>query len=374
MRLAKAELAELELPLVEPFETSFGVERRRRFLVVRLQATTGAEGYGECVAAALPLYSGESLATASWLLARQLLPRLFRDELPSPEAYSSTVDDLRGNRMAKSAAESALWALWAEEDRRSLARTLGGRQSRVEVGVSVGIQPDIPTLVRRVGSYLSSGYRRVKLKVKPGWDAAPVRAVRREFPDVRLWVDANQAYRPSAAARIASWAHRESVEQVEQPFAERNMLAHQELAQTGGFRVCLDESVVDEASLDEATERGALSSLNVKSGRVGGLGNARSLARRARRRGVHAWVGGMLESGLGRAHNLALASRTEFDLPGDISASDRYYAEDLIEPPLRLGPSSTIEVPRGPGLGVEVNPRIWRKALRKTRSFTQSNP
>ena len=369
MELSSARLDELELALVEPFETSFGIERKRRFLLVRLESREGLVGYGECVASADPLYSSETLGSAREILVSHFLPELLRTRAVSPSTFWTTTRRYRGQQMAKSAVETALVDLAARAARKSVAGWLGGRKRRVEVGVSVGIQPSVDVLVDRVHRYLEAGYRRVKLKVRPGWDLLPVRAVRRAFPGLEIWVDANQAYPPSAVERIRSWAEANGVAQVEQPFPERAIRAHASLAQGARFRVCLDESVVDEASLEEALAAHAFTSLNVKTGRVGGLAVARSLARRARRAGVVSWVGGMLESGIGRAHNVHLASLDVFTLPADLSASDRYYREDLVDPPFVLGHGSTLEVPRGPGIGVEVRESVIRRFRRASRTF-----
>jgi len=369
MRLSEVRLEEVELPLVEPFETSFGVERNRRFLIVMVRARDGPEGWGECAAAADPLYSSESVATARWMIVERLLPMLFRLDDPTPERFLYEAARFRGHPMAKAAVELALQDLRARAAGRSLSQLLGGHRSRVRVGVSVGIQPDVPRLVERVGRYLEAGYGRIKLKVRPGWDARPVAAVRREYPDVELWVDANQAYPARAAGQIRRWAERYGVAQVEQPFAERAIRAHAELARGASFRVCLDESIVDASSLEDALAAKAVTSLNVKVARVGGLGVGRSLARRAARAGVPSWVGGMLESGIGRAHNVALASTPSFVLSSDLSASDRYYVEDITDRPFALGPGSTLEVPRGPGIGVEVVERTLRKYRRSSRTF-----
>ena len=369
MRLKSVRLDEVELPLVEPFETSFGVEHRRHFLLLRAESWDGSEGWGECAAAVDPLYSSESVATARWILSERLIPLALRLPRATPEAFSRASARFRGNRMAKAALETALQDLRAREAGHSLARALGGHRPRVRVGVSVGIQPTVPKLVRRVGRYLEEGYGRVKLKVRPGWDSRPIAAVRREYPDLDLWVDANQAYPPSAAPSIAAWAEKYAVAQVEQPFPERSIRAHAALALGAKFRVCLDESVVDLPSLEDALAAEAVTSLNVKVARVGGLEVGLALALRGAQAGVPSWVGGMLESGVGRAHNVALASTLPFVLSSDLSATARYYREDLTDPPFVLGPHSTLEVPRGPGIGVEVVERVLRKHRRESRTF-----
>jgi o-succinylbenzoate synthase len=369
VQLRRARLDEVELKLVEPFETSFGVEKTRRFLLLRLESGDGLVGYGECVASVDPLYSSESLASAREMLAHHFLPAVLRSDAVSPELFRAGFARYRGNAMAKAVVETALLDLAARERGCSVSRYLGGRRRRVTVGVSVGIQRSIPALVRRVGRYRDEGYARVKLKVRPGWDAAPVRAVRRAYPDLELWVDANQAYPTAAVEPIRAWAEANEVAQVEQPFPERAIRAHAELARGASFRVCLDESIVDEHSLEDALAARAITSLNVKTGRVGGPLAGRDLARRATRAGVPVWVGGMLESGIGRAHNVHLAAIQEMTLPGDLSASDRYYKEDLIEPPFVLGPGSSLEVPKGPGIGVELVERRLRRCRRASFAF-----
>jgi o-succinylbenzoate synthase len=367
--VSRVQLDELEMPLVEPFETSFGVERRRRFLVLHIESEDGEVGLGECVAQKDPLYSGESVATARWMIETYLLPLLWKEGALPPPAFRARARAWRGHPMAKAAVEMALWDLWARRHRQSLSRSLGGRRRRIEVGVSVGIQPSVPALVRRVGEYRADGYGRIKIKVRPGWDMHPVAALRKEYPDLRLWVDANQAYPASAARGIRSWATRYGVEQVEQPFSEHALAPHARLVRRARFRVCLDESITDLATFEAARDMRALTSLNVKAGRVGGLGSGRELGQRAAAVRMPAWVGGMLETGIGRAHNVALASLSPFTFPADLSASDRYYQPDLIEPPFVLGPGSTLSVPAGPGIGVDVVGSIYRRHLRRHREF-----
>jgi o-succinylbenzoate synthase len=369
MRVRSARLDELELDLVEPFETSFGVERRRRLLLLSIQGESGETGVAECVAARDPLYSSESVATARWMMGEYLLPDLLEHETPDPGAFLERVRQLKGHPMAKACVEMALWDLWARERRVSLSKALGGRRRRIEVGVSVGIQPTVDLLVRRVGRYLEEGYLRIKLKVRPGWDEVPVGAVRREYPDLRIWVDANQAYPPAAAPAILRWARRAGVEQVEQPFAERELEAHARLNRSHQFRVCLDESIVDRPSLEEAIRRKALSSLNVKPGRVGGLASSRGLEQVAAEAMIPAWVGGMLETGIGRAHAVSLATLPNFVLPADLSASRRYYRSEIITAPFELGPGSTLAVPAGAGIGVELDERALARARRRSRVY-----
>ena len=362
----------LELRLVEPFETSFGIERRRQFLLVSLQGTDGHIGWGECVATRDPLYNEESTGTAWWFLQENVVPRWRRDPPTDVDEIRALVRPFRANRMAKAALEQAAIDLEARRANRSLSRWFGARRRRIAVGVSVGKQPTPAALVRRVGAYLEDGYRRIKVKVMPGWDVAPLAALRRAYPEIELWVDANQGYPPSAAGAIRAWAERYDVRQVEQPFPERALLAHAALAKGAHFRVCLDESVVDPESLEEALQLRAIQSLNVKAGRVGGPLEGISLARRAVRSGAVAWVGGMLESGIGRAHSVALASHPVFGLPGDISASARYYRDEILERPFLLNADGTIDVPTGAGIGVDLDPRAHTRAVRRRKSYSLS--
>ncbi|MCI4350008.1 MAG: o-succinylbenzoate synthase [Thermoplasmata archaeon] len=370
MRVVSAELIELDLPLVAPFATSFGVERRRRVLLAALTTADGLTGWSECVAAREPRYSSETVETVRGTIVEHLLPALARSREPTPAKFDRAVGWIRGHRMARATIEMALWDLTAQRRRISLARVLGGRRDRVEVGVSVGLHPTTTALLRSIEQYQQAGYGRVKLKVRPGRDEGPVRAVRRSFPDLRIWVDANQAYPASAVKRISHWLRRYAVEIVEQPFAAGALTAHARLARTGAARVALDESVEDRTGFEEARHLGALGALNVKPGRVGGLGPARTIAGAARRSRIPAWVGGMLETGIGRAHNVALASTAPFTLPADLSASDRYFADDIVEPPFALGPGSTLRVPSGVGLGVAIEWRELRRHVRRRRTYT----
>ena len=275
--------------------------------------------------------------------------------------------------MAKAAVEAALSDLLARQEGLPLSRVIGVPvKARVPVGVSVGMQEDPTALVRRVARYLEEGYRRIKLKVAPGRDRPFLSEVRRAFPDIEVWVDGNQAYGRRDLTALRAWASRYEVTQVEQPFPSRELSVHARLQQGAPFRVCLDESIVDPTSLEEALTLHAFRSLNVKPGRVGGAITGAALAERAARARIPSWVGGMLESGIGRAHNVHLATLAPFRLSNDLSASARYYEEDLITVPFVLGPGSTLAVPRGPGSGVTVDERAYRRALRSSRSVRLS--
>ncbi len=364
LHLRRAVLRELDLPLVRPFATSFGVERRRQLLLLSVEDVEGTVGWAECVAGRDPLYSSESVGTAREMLLRYLLPLLPSPAGITPHRFRVAADAYRGHPMAKATVEMALWDLSARALRTPLSRLLGGRVRPVPVGVSVGLQASPQALVAQVEGYRAAGYGRIKLKVSPGKDERYLAEVRKAFPDIPLWIDANQAYDRKDLSRLARWARRFRLELIEQPFPEDRLLWHARLARRlpSASRLCLDESVTGPGRLEEALALRALRVLNVKPGRVGGLGPSLELHYQASRAKVPLWCGGMLETGIGRAHNLPLATLPGFTFPSDLSASDRYYEEDLVEPPFVLGPGSTLRPRPGPGIGVDpVESRLARR-------------
>ncbi|MGC9530090.1 MAG: o-succinylbenzoate synthase [Candidatus Bipolaricaulaceae bacterium] len=343
----------VELPLRHPFTTSFGQQQARRALLLAA-AADGAVGWGECVAGAGPWYSAETVDTARHVLADFALPLLRRGRLTHPTDLSRALAPLRGHPMAKAALEAAIWDLYCKQEDIPLWRALGGVHAEVPAGVSVGIQPDLPALVDRVAAFVAQGYRRVKLKVKPGWDVRPVEAVRERFPDLPLSVDANAAYSLADGDRLRE-LDRFGLLMVEQPLYYEDLVGHARLAEQLATPLCLDESITCPHRAWEAVELGACRIINVKQGRVGGLTAALEIHRLAQARGVPLWCGGMLETGVGRALNAALASLPTFTLPHDISATDRYYDHDIAAPPFHLTPRGTIPVPQGAGIGVEID-------------------
>ncbi len=352
MRVEHVGLYVVEMPLVAPFVTSFGEERVRRALVVCVRSN-GLEGWGECVAGSGPWYSGETVETARHVIADFALPLLRGRMLTHPRDLAQALRPIRGHPMAKAALEAAVWDLWGKMQHKSLGELLGAVRDRVPAGVSVGIQKDVPTLVEVVQAFVEQGYQRVKLKIKPGWDIEPVEAVRNQFPDLPLSVDANAAY------TLADAAHLKKLDafgllMVEQPFHYDDLVGHARLARELHTPLCLDESIFSPDRAWEALELGACRIINVKQGRVGGLTAALEIHELAHARGVPLWCGGMLETGIGRAVNVALAALPGFTLPHDISATERYYREDIAHPPFKLE-NGHIRVPTGPGLGVEVD-------------------
>jgi o-succinylbenzoate synthase len=355
MRLAGVELRRVGLPLVTPFRTSFGVERERDVLLVRA-VTDGAEGWGECVAGAEPRYSSEYADGAADVLRRFLVPAVAAVGELQPEAAGAAMAFVKGHRMAKAALELAVLDAWLRSRGEPLAGYLGATRDRVPAGVSVGIMDSVPELVDAVAGYLDQGYLRIKLKIEPGWDLEPVAAVRERFgDDLLLQVDANAAYTLADAGHLAG-LDRFGLLLVEQPLAEDDLAGHAELAGRLATPVCLDESITSAKAAVEAVEAGACRIVNVKAGRVGGYLEARRLHDACRDRGVPLWCGGMLETGLGRAANVALAALPGFTLPGDTSASDRYFRQDLTAPFVLQ--DGHLEVPPGAGLGVEPLPGV----------------
>lgn len=351
------ELVELRLPVVDPIRISSGGEPDREVLLVRVDLGD-AEGWGECVAFGAPYYSSEYQRAAAEVLERHLVPLLLAADGPlHPERVPALLGPVQGHPMAKAALESAVVDACLRRDGRSLSEWLGGVRATVPCGVSIGIRDTIADLLSVVEGYLAAGYGRVKLKIAPGWDVEPVAAVRREFGEqLALQVDANCAYDPADERHAASLSalDEHGMLLIEQPYASGRLVAHAELAQRLATPICLDESIGSAAACETALALGAAEIVNIKLGRVGGLDQARRIHDLCAARGIPVWCGGMLESGVGRATNLALAAMDNFALPGDISESRRYFAEDVTEPfTLEQG---RMAVPTGPGIGVTPDP------------------
>ncbi|MGW8451284.1 o-succinylbenzoate synthase [Streptomyces niveus] len=355
MRIERVELRRVSLPLVSPFRTSLGIEYERSALVVRVTTPDG-EGWGECVAGADASYSSEYVEGAEDVLLRHLVPPLLSPESVTAAAVAPLLAGVKGHRMAKAALETAVLDAELRSYGMSFAAALGAVTDRVPSGVSVGIMDSVPEVADAVAGYLAQGYRRIKLKIEPGWDLAPVRAVRERFgDDILLQVDANAAYTRADVRHLAQLDAFDLL-LIEQPLDEEDLLGHAALARSLRTPICLDESVVSARSAADAIALGACHIVNVKPGRVGGYLEARRIHDVCAASGIPVWCGGMLETGLGRAGNAALAALPNFTLPGDISASDRYYATDITEPfVLRDG---HLAVPSGPGLGVAPLPAV----------------
>ena len=354
MKIEAVELRRISIPMISPFRVSFGVEHQRDILLVHIVGTE-TEGWGECVAMSRPLYSAEYTDGAEDVMRRHLLPRLFEAGDVTADQVAEILRPLHGHPMAKAALEMAILDAELRAAGVSLADHLGAVRTEVDCGVSVGIHEDPAELVEVVDGYLAEGYRRIKLKIEPGHDVEAVRAVRERFPAILLQVDANTAYTLGDAPHLAKLDEFDLL-LIEQPLAEDDVRGHAELARLLRTPICLDESITSSRSAEDAIALGACRIVNIKAGRVGGYLQARRIHDVCEARGVPVWCGGMLETGLGRAANVALAALPNFTLPGDTSASGRYYAQDITEPfVLRDG---RLDVPQGPGLGVTPIPEI----------------
>jgi O-succinylbenzoate synthase len=366
------ELREIRLPLVHFFETSFGRTTERRMLLARLTDNDGAEGWGECTAGEGPFYSNEWTETAWTTLHEFLAPMAIGKHIDNAAQSFGLMKPVRGHRMAKATIENACWDLEARKLGVPLWRHLGGTQSEISCGVSIGIQDSPETLLEEIRKEVDAGYQRIKIKIKPGWDLKIVELVRKEFPEIRLMGDANSAY-TLANIPLFKELDRFKLMMLEQPLAHDDILDHAKLQQQIETAVCLDESIHSAEDAIHAIELGSCRIINVKLGRVGGHTEAKRVERVARERNIPVWCGGMLESGIGRAHNIAMSTLTGFTLPGDVSASARYWAEDIIDPPVLVSRRGTIHAPDAPGIGFSLNlPRIEALTVRKQTIRTSS--
>lgn len=341
------------MPLVSPFETSFGREVVRQAILTTVYAD-GVAGWGECVASATPGYSYETVRTAWHVLSDFLVPELLDGAIDHPFECPGRWAAVRGHPMAKASLEAALWDLHGRLNDVSLSDALGGEKRAIPSGISLGIQDSVQTLIDRIEEAIDGGYQRIKLKIKPGWDLEMLGTVRDRFPDSPLMVDANAAYTSTDAAMLTSLDEFDLM-MIEQPYAEDDLVDHARLQGKMKTPICLDESVTSVHDAEQALELNSGRIVNVKPGRVGGLTNARRIHDLCGHHDIPLWCGGMLETGIGRAHNVALASLPGFRLPNDLSASERYYHRDVIDPPFELSDEGTLTVPQGPGLGVEVD-------------------
>ncbi|HXF04951.1 MAG TPA: o-succinylbenzoate synthase [Blastocatellia bacterium] len=356
MKIRRVELREIRMTLLAPFETSFDRTQERRILLVRVFDEDGCDGWGECTAPEHPFYNHEFLDGAWLILRTYLIPRLLGQRISSPDEVFPLFRAVRGHRMAKAALEVACWDLQAKREGKPLWQVLGGTRRKIECGVSIGIQPSLSELVDKVRRELAAGYRRIKVKIKPGVDYDILHALRREFPTIPLMADANSAY---------SLADRELLRRfddfhlmmLEQPLAHDDLVDHATLQKELRTPICLDESIRSPDDARRAVALGACRIINVKLGRVGGYAEAKRINDFCRQEQIPLWCGGMLESGVGRAHNIALSTLDGFSLPGDVSASKRYWEQDIIDPPVEVAPDGTIEAPMTPGIGYQVNER-----------------
>lgn len=352
-KIKKVELYQVRLPLKTPFKTSYGLLKEKAFDIICLTSESGQIGYGELVTFETPDYIEETLPNSRLIIENHLLPLILNREITAPTQVSEWFQVVRGNYMAKSAVETAVWDLYAKITGKSLATILESATDQLEVGVSIGMLNSIEELVQTVSNYVEQGYKRVKLKIKPGYDVMPLSAIRNKFPELLLMADANSAYNLSHLADLKALDSL-NLAMIEQPFAADDFLNHAILQKQLKTPLCLDENIRTVNDCQVAVALGSCQSINLKIPRVGGITEALNIIAYCRNHHLSVWLGGMFESGVGRALNLQLASRTEFSFPGDISASDRYFHDDILASPL-LMKDGKMQVPQGLGIGVVLN-------------------
>jgi o-succinylbenzoate synthase len=368
MRIRKITLREIHLRLLSPFQTSFGTQQLRRIVLVEADAGD-ATGWGESTAGENPFYSYETAETSWYILRDHLWPLVRGKEIASASEAWSLFAPVRGHNMAKAALETALWDIEAKQKNMPLAKLLRGTREEIPCGVSIGIQPTMEGLIAKVDEALAAGYQRIKIKIKPGTDIEPVRALRQRFPRVRLMADANSAY-TLADAPLLKELDAFHLMMIEQPLGWDDIYSHAQLQRQLDTPICLDECIHEAENARAAIELRACRIINIKLGRVGGHTSARQVHDICAANSIPVWCGGMLESGIGRAHNIAMSSLPNFSLPGDVSASKRYWAEDIIEPEVEVSSQGTIRVPSAPGIGYA--PRTDRiEALTKRREVLE---
>lgn len=367
MKIEKIELRHTKMELVSPFTTSMGTEYDEEHIIVRIDGE-GLTGWGECVAEGTPFYSYETVATAWHILQDFLIPAILKNNIAGIDEAINLYSNVRGHRMAKAGLEAALWDLFAKSKNISLSKMLGGARDAIDVGVSIGIQSSTSELIAKVSNYLSEGYKRIKIKIAPGNDLQFVIALRKEFPEMLLQVDANSAYGLEDLA-LFKRMDEFNLLLIEQPLSCDDIYEHSKLQMEIQTPICLDESIHSLADTRAAIELGSCRIINIKPGRVGGFTESKLIHDYCAEKNIPVWHGGMLESGIGRAGNVALASLPNFTLPGDISASKRYYKEDIVEPEFFVNKDGTMNVPHKPGIGVDVNLAQLEKVTVKKKMF-----
>jgi O-succinylbenzoate synthase len=367
MKIESVTLREIRMSLNAPFETSFGVTQQRRILLVQVCAD-GVSGWGEITTIESPSYNSETTDTAWHIVSDFIAPQVVGKNITRAEETFGLLSGIRGHYMAKAGVENALWDIEAQQQGVALWRLVGGTQKEISCGVSLGIRETPALLVSKVAEELACGYQRIKLKIKPGKDLDFVAAVRKEFKDILLSVDANSAYRLEDSEHLRR-LDEFALLMIEQPLEWDDIHSHARLQSELRTALRLDECINNERHAIGAIESGACRLINIKLGRVGGHSSARKVHDACRQRNVPVWCGGMLESGIGRAHNIAMSTLPGFTLPGDVSASRRYWAQDIIEPPVEVSEKGTIQAPSTPGLGYQVDQALIERLTVRTRSW-----
>lgn len=368
MKIERIELQQLQMPLKFRFETSVDVMTVKDFLLVSVYGD-GEVGYGESVAMPDPFYNEETTETVWYMLESFLIPRLLANPVESPEEVERLFAPIRRNNMAKSALEGAVWDLACKQKGISLAKGLGGTRSVIDVGISIGIEPTKEEVLEKVGQYLDEGYKKIKVKIKPGFDVELIRAIRERFGDqVPLMADANSAYTLDQID-ILKELDQYGLIMIEQPLAHDDIIDHARLQAELSTPICLDESIHSAEDARKAIELGSCGIINIKIGRVGGLTEAKRIHDLCQSHDIPVWCGGMVEAGVGRAHNVAITSLPNFSIPGDTAAASRYWYEDIVEPSIELIAPGQLAVPDGPGIGYQLNHRAVGKYVVRSANF-----
>ncbi|WP_139993379.1 o-succinylbenzoate synthase [Kurthia sp. Dielmo] len=353
MRIEQITVRKLRMNLKGPFTTSFGTFREKIFLLVEVKDELGNTGWGESVAFDAPWYNEETYKTNWIILEDFLIPLLEGKEIEHPSEVNDIFEPIRKNNMAKAMVEGAIWDLYAKRTNQPLWKALGGTREKIEVGISIGIQPDIETLMSFIDTYVAEGYKRIKVKIKPGWDVEVIRAIRAKYPDLPLMADANSCYRLEDIDMLKELDDF-NLMMIEQPLASDDIIDHAHIQKVLKTPICLDESIHSLEDARKAVELGSCKIINIKIGRVGGLTESIKIHDYCKEQGLDVWCGGMLESGIGRAHNVAITTLSNFTMPGDTASADRYWDKDITEPIVTVE-NGYITVPTASGIGYEPN-------------------
>lgn len=371
VKIDKIEVQHVKMPLVSPFKTSFGELLEKDFLIIKIYSGEHI-GYGESVALPDPTYSEETTGTVIYMLNEFLIPLVFKDEITHPDEVSKRFAPIRRNNMAKATLEGAIWDLYSKQQGISLSKALGGVQTSIDVGVSIGIEPTTDMLLTKVERFLNEGYKKIKVKIKPGYDLEPLAKIRQTFGyDIPLMADANSAYTLADIERIKELDPLKLM-MIEQPLAYDDIIDHSILQSELATPICLDESIHSVEDARKAIELGSCKIINIKIGRVGGLTEAKKIHDVCKKHDIPVWCGGMLEGGIGRAHNIAITSLPAFTIAGDTSASNRYWKKDIICPEVTLSTPGKIEVPKGAGIGFDLNEAVINQHLISKKEY--ANP
>lgn len=369
MKIKEVILRQLKMDLIAPFTTSFGTFIDKEFILVEVKNEEGLSGWAESVAFAAPWYNEETIKTNWTMLEDFLIPLVLDQEIEHPSEVSALFSHIRKNNMAKSAIEGAIWDLYAKENNMPLSSCLGGELEQIDVGISIGIQKSIPDLLKKIENGFKDGYKRIKIKIQPGWDVDVIREVRKHYPEVPIMADANSAYRLKDIDRLKQ-LDEFNLMMIEQPLSSDDIVDHATLQAQLETPICLDESIHSVEDARKALELGSCKIINIKIGRVGGLTEAKKIHDLCQEKGIPVWCGGMLESGVGRAHNIALTTLGNFTMPGDTAASANYWNKDLIEPEVTVD-NGVIIVPKQAGIGYEVDYRMVDEFTHFSKKYTK---